>query len=50
MVEGKIHEVELCEEAGEEMGSGEVGGIDVGIASDIDRDTMMILPGRLKHC
>ena len=43
MMEGEILEVELCEEIGEEVGSGDVGGVDIRITSYIDGDTVVLL-------
>ena len=41
-MERKIQEIKPREEIGEELGSGEIGGIYIGITSDIDRDVMML--------
>ena len=39
--EGDVLKVELREKVGEEMDSGEIVGIDIGITSDIDRDIVV---------
>ena len=39
--EGDVLKVELREKVGEELDSGEIVGIDIGITSDIDRDIMV---------
>ena len=39
--EGEVLKVELREKVGEEMDSGEIVGIDIGITSDIDRDIVV---------
>ena len=41
VVKGEILKVELRENIGEELYSGEIGGIDIRITSDIDRDTVV---------
>ena len=42
MVEGEVMKVELCENVGEKLDSGEIGGVDICVTSDIDRDIMVI--------
>ena len=39
--EGDVLKVELREKVGEEMDSGEIVGIDIGITPDIDRDIVV---------
>ena len=39
--EGEVIKIELREKVGEELDSGEIVGIDIGITSDIDRDIMV---------
>ena len=41
--EGDVLKVELREKVGEELDSGEIVGIDIGITSDIDRDIMVFI-------
>ena len=41
--EGEVVKIELREKVGEELHSGEIVGIDIGITTDIDRDIMVFI-------
>ena len=43
--EGEVLKVELREKIGEELDTGEIVGINIGITSDIDRDIMVFFLG-----